>query len=117
MRLREERRGAVQRLQVASWLFPTLLCLCLSTVFFLEWRTSRADQRQAAGAFSETVKTINNKLAFESTQTRSLLKTFGEGLERLSKRLEEMAVRRGETPPPVEPAYRPEEGPRVALEH
>jgi hypothetical protein len=83
------------RLHLVSWLFPTVLCICLSVIYFFEWRSSRADQRQAATAFVETVKAINNKLAFESTQTRSLLKAIGEGIDRLSKQVD-ASVGRGD---------------------
>jgi hypothetical protein len=76
-----------------SWLFPTLLCLCLSVVFFLEWRSSRSDQQQAAALFAETVKAVNNRFAFESTQTRSLLKGLGERMDGLSNRLDNLAAR------------------------
>ena len=80
------------RFQGAGWLFPTILCFGLSVIYFFEWRTSRAEQRGAASTFSGTVNNLNNKLAFESTQTRALLKSIDERLESLATRIERLSL-------------------------
>ena len=80
------------RFQGAGWLFPTILCFGLSVIYFFEWRTSRAEQRGAASTFSGTVNNLNNKLAFESTQTRALLKSIDERLESLATRIETLSL-------------------------
>jgi hypothetical protein len=93
----------IHRLQVAGWLFPTVLCFGLSVIYLLEWRTSRAEERQAASLFSGTVKNMNNKLVFESTQTRALLKSIDERIEALSARIGNLSSRAPD-PEPGEPA-------------
>jgi hypothetical protein len=91
----------IHRLQVAGWLFPTLLCFGLSVIYLLEWRTTRAEQREAASLFSGTVKNLNNKLGFESTQTRSHLKSIDERIEALSAEIGKLSLR---DPAAAEPA-------------
>ena len=70
--------------QVAAWIFATILCFGFSAVYFFEWRTSRDERRAATSAFSATIGDLNNRLLFESTQTRSLLKSIKDGIDALS---------------------------------
>jgi hypothetical protein len=84
--------SAAHRIQGAGWLFPTILCFGLSIIYFFEWRTSRAEQRGAASTFSGTVNNLNNKLVFESTQTRALLKSIDERLGGLAARMEKLSL-------------------------
>jgi hypothetical protein len=64
----------------------------LSTVYFFEWRESRGDQFRLGTTYVATSRDFQAKVTFESTQTRSLLKSMKSSIDALGERIESLAA-------------------------
>ena len=66
-----------------SWVFPTLLCVGLSIVYMVEWRSSRDEQRANVAAFADALRGIDTKFGVERAETRSFTSKTRESLDAL----------------------------------